>query len=236
MRYKTIGPQTEPGTQKSLDAAVTGAASSSDDGEERGSVKQSTVEHAAIERATVERTAAERRRACSRRACRRRACVAVERNAVERAAISREGVAVVMMCRRCSSAQVPPSIVPPSSAPPQSAVEHAAVERVAVERVSPSSVSPRQAQRRRACRQRARAAFECAAPSSVLLWREQVAVHCGAGVVCRCSSAASRLARQVSIRHLRSCCAAAITRSAIASTHKMRRRGQIKKNRMMHAL
>ena len=148
---------------------------------------------------------------------------------VDKVREERGGCAITCEPLVASCLAVPPSSVPPSSAPPQSAVEHAAVERVAVERVSPSSVSPRQAQRRRACRQRARAAFECAAPSSVLLWREEVAVHCGAGVVCRCSSAASRLARQVSIRHLRSCCAAAITRSAIASTHKMRRRGQIKK-------
>ena len=87
MRYKTIGPQTEPGTQKSLDAAVTGAASS-DDGEERSSVKQSTVEHAAIERATVEHAVVER--------------AADERAANERAAIPGAKALPVMMCSRAA--------------------------------------------------------------------------------------------------------------------------------------
>ena len=95
--------------------------------------------------------------------------------------------------------KMPKKRMPPSSVP--QAVERAAVERAALmpSSVSPSSLPP-----------------TSVPPLSVLLWREEVAVHCGAGVVCRCSSAASRLARQVSIRHLRSCCAAAITRSAIA--------------------
>ena len=128
MRYKTIGPQTEPGTQKSLDAAVTGAASS-DDGEERGSVKQlkiltppsvcssaAPVERTAVEQTPSSRTSIEREQVLYAEQDAKEAHAAVERAAGCRTCRSRACRAdTALMPSSVSPSSLPPMSVPPSS-------------------------------------------------------------------------------------------------------------------------